>query len=252
MVCIIDDREDVWSFIPNLIHVKPYVFFDGTADINAPPIGQDENHENTENNRQRKSRVIRVRTTSKSDDENKLPKEEVSKDEANKENKSDVVTTAADEVPNKDSQASEQVKSAEKDKKEEDVKESEKKNSVEDMEVDPSGDGEEVKEEESCSGGGEKDSTVLFSGGEKQAGEDSSGGEKKESSQLPSGGGDNPYKATEKVPADTGKSEDKESTGKESVPAGKYEKHILRAFWHHQPKCFTHHKKPLQFADYIY
>ncbi|GAB1606406.1 RNA polymerase II subunit A C-terminal domain phosphatase-like [Argonauta hians] len=37
MVCIIDDREDVWNYAPNLIHVKPYRFFQGTADINAPP-----------------------------------------------------------------------------------------------------------------------------------------------------------------------------------------------------------------------
>ena len=37
MVAIIDDREDVWLRCPNLIHVKPYVFFAGTADINAPP-----------------------------------------------------------------------------------------------------------------------------------------------------------------------------------------------------------------------
>ena len=37
MVCIIDDREDVWNFAPNLIHVKPYQFFKGVGDINAPP-----------------------------------------------------------------------------------------------------------------------------------------------------------------------------------------------------------------------
>ncbi|ESO87837.1 hypothetical protein LOTGIDRAFT_179207 [Lottia gigantea] len=37
MVAIIDDREDVWNYAPNLIHVKPYHFFQGTADINAPP-----------------------------------------------------------------------------------------------------------------------------------------------------------------------------------------------------------------------
>ncbi|KAL8601091.1 hypothetical protein ACOMHN_040792 [Nucella lapillus] len=37
MVCIIDDREDVWNHAPNLVHVKPYRFFQGTADINAPP-----------------------------------------------------------------------------------------------------------------------------------------------------------------------------------------------------------------------
>lgn len=37
MVCIIDDREDVWSYASNLIHVKPYHFFQHTGDINAPP-----------------------------------------------------------------------------------------------------------------------------------------------------------------------------------------------------------------------
>ncbi|XP_044264167.1 RNA polymerase II subunit A C-terminal domain phosphatase [Tribolium madens] len=44
MVCIIDDREDVWSNAANLIHVKPYHFFQHTGDINAPP-GLDK-HEN--------------------------------------------------------------------------------------------------------------------------------------------------------------------------------------------------------------
>ena len=37
MVCIIDDREDIWDCAPNLITVKPYRFFTGTGDINAPP-----------------------------------------------------------------------------------------------------------------------------------------------------------------------------------------------------------------------
>ncbi|CAH0391919.1 unnamed protein product [Bemisia tabaci] len=37
LVCIIDDREDVWNYAPNLIHVKPYHFFQHTGDINAPP-----------------------------------------------------------------------------------------------------------------------------------------------------------------------------------------------------------------------
>ncbi|XP_073973502.1 RNA polymerase II subunit A C-terminal domain phosphatase-like isoform X2 [Rhodnius prolixus] len=34
LVCIIDDREDVWDNSPNLIQVKPYHFFAVTADIN--------------------------------------------------------------------------------------------------------------------------------------------------------------------------------------------------------------------------
>ena len=37
MVVIIDDREDVWNFAPNLIPVRPYHFFQHTGDINAPP-----------------------------------------------------------------------------------------------------------------------------------------------------------------------------------------------------------------------
>jgi len=36
MVCIIDDREDVWNFAPNLVHVKPYIFFKNVGDINDP------------------------------------------------------------------------------------------------------------------------------------------------------------------------------------------------------------------------
>lgn len=37
MVCIIDDREDVWNMASNLIQVKPYHYFTHTGDINAPP-----------------------------------------------------------------------------------------------------------------------------------------------------------------------------------------------------------------------
>ena len=36
---IIDDREDVWQRSPNLVHVKPYIFFADVGDINAPPPG---------------------------------------------------------------------------------------------------------------------------------------------------------------------------------------------------------------------
>ncbi|BFZ13002.1 hypothetical protein BsWGS_16041 [Bradybaena similaris] len=46
MVGIIDDREDVWNHAPNLIHVKPYRFFQGTADINAPPGLTKSEHDN--------------------------------------------------------------------------------------------------------------------------------------------------------------------------------------------------------------
>ncbi|XP_061671487.1 RNA polymerase II subunit A C-terminal domain phosphatase [Syngnathoides biaculeatus] len=41
MVCIIDDREDVWKFAPNLVTVKKYVYFEGIGDISAPPGSQE-------------------------------------------------------------------------------------------------------------------------------------------------------------------------------------------------------------------
>ena len=42
MVCIIDDRDDVWNFAPNLIQVPPFRHFEGTGDINSPPsLGND-------------------------------------------------------------------------------------------------------------------------------------------------------------------------------------------------------------------
>lgn len=36
MVCIIDDRTDVWNYSPNVVQVVPYHFFRHTGDINAP------------------------------------------------------------------------------------------------------------------------------------------------------------------------------------------------------------------------
>ena len=38
MVCIIDDREDVWNYARNLVCVKPYVYFKNTGDINDPSL----------------------------------------------------------------------------------------------------------------------------------------------------------------------------------------------------------------------
>jgi len=68
MVCIIDDREDVWKMAPNLVHVRPYHFFDGTADINAPPEASktDEDDKPTEGGlsvktaRRRNVRIVRI------------------------------------------------------------------------------------------------------------------------------------------------------------------------------------------------
>ncbi|XP_061450034.1 RNA polymerase II subunit A C-terminal domain phosphatase [Rhineura floridana] len=49
MVCIIDDREDVWKFAPNLITVKKYVYFQGIGDINAPPGSREAQMKKTAN-----------------------------------------------------------------------------------------------------------------------------------------------------------------------------------------------------------
>ncbi len=46
MVCIIDDREDVWNFAPNLVTVKPYRYFTNTGDINDP-FAKAQNNEET-------------------------------------------------------------------------------------------------------------------------------------------------------------------------------------------------------------
>lgn len=35
MVAIIDDRGDVWQWVPNLVKVKAYDFFVGVGDINS-------------------------------------------------------------------------------------------------------------------------------------------------------------------------------------------------------------------------
>ena len=62
MVCIIDDREDVWNFIPSMVHVKPYNFFEGTADINAPPgMAKGKKSKDGQNGKKmRKSKIVKV------------------------------------------------------------------------------------------------------------------------------------------------------------------------------------------------
>ncbi|XP_045537551.1 RNA polymerase II subunit A C-terminal domain phosphatase [Papilio machaon] len=49
MVCIIDDREDVWRHAANLIQVRPYSFFQSTGDINAPPPLDEKSKQETNN-----------------------------------------------------------------------------------------------------------------------------------------------------------------------------------------------------------
>lgn len=85
MVCIIDDREDVWHFSPNLVHVKPYRFFQGTADINAPPgLTKTEGDDKPIIHRVR--RVSQSSTNSNEEESKGDTKKETDKDKENKEN----------------------------------------------------------------------------------------------------------------------------------------------------------------------
>ncbi|XP_021365841.1 RNA polymerase II subunit A C-terminal domain phosphatase-like [Mizuhopecten yessoensis] len=93
MVCIIDDREDVWNFSPNLIHVKPYRFFQGTADINAPP-GMAKTEKDSEPITHKVRRVSR--SDSKEDDDNK--KEAKGDSECDKDTKGDNLMSGDTEV----------------------------------------------------------------------------------------------------------------------------------------------------------
>lgn len=43
LVAIIDDREDVWNFSPNVICVKAYLYFKNTGDINSPHKPREDN-----------------------------------------------------------------------------------------------------------------------------------------------------------------------------------------------------------------
>lgn len=83
MVCIIDDREDVWSHASNLIHVKPYHFFQHTGDINAPP-GLDK-HEDDDKEGVDLTKFVK-KTSEKSDiDKTEDSKENVEQTEKNDE-----------------------------------------------------------------------------------------------------------------------------------------------------------------------
>ncbi|KAI1285469.1 RNA polymerase II subunit A C-terminal domain phosphatase [Halotydeus destructor] len=67
MVCIIDDREDVWNFAPNLIAVKPYHYFKNTGDINSPFTPDDDPF--TRKNVEAAAKIDKVTKVSNSNDE---------------------------------------------------------------------------------------------------------------------------------------------------------------------------------------
>ncbi|KRT84510.1 hypothetical protein AMK59_1798 [Oryctes borbonicus] len=99
MVCIIDDREDVWSHASNLIHVKPYHFFQHTGDINAPP-GLDK-HENDDKEGVDLLKVKTKRKNGKPENSNEINENNEKEEQADKE-KEEQVNNEKEEQVNKE------------------------------------------------------------------------------------------------------------------------------------------------------
>ena len=112
MVCIIDDREEVWRFTPNMVKVKPYHFFARTADINAPR-GLERKDDDSDDLKSRKVTVHKVRKKRKTNSE--AEKEEESSGECENEqqktnSEQEKCATESDEKPLSDAQDSEAKK----------------------------------------------------------------------------------------------------------------------------------------------
>ena len=69
MVCIVDDRDEVWNSAPNLVQVHPYQFFPETQDINAPPLPSGASENSLPGNRQAEA-VLPVKPGSSEDSAN--------------------------------------------------------------------------------------------------------------------------------------------------------------------------------------
>ncbi|XP_016972403.1 RNA polymerase II subunit A C-terminal domain phosphatase [Drosophila rhopaloa] len=94
MVCIIDDREDVWNMASNLIQVKPYHFFQHTGDINAPP-GMSKNELDGEG-------VDFKEITEKKEDKEKTESSDVKQEDTDKGDNT-VTSTSKDDEGNEES-----------------------------------------------------------------------------------------------------------------------------------------------------
>lgn len=96
MVCIIDDREDVWHYAPNLINVKPYKYFKNAEDINDPfkleNVDKEEKKElKTNTEAENKSEVIVV-------DDTEMTKEETAKEDPTSAKSEDESKPSVDEI----------------------------------------------------------------------------------------------------------------------------------------------------------
>ncbi|KAH9633115.1 hypothetical protein HF086_006780 [Spodoptera exigua] len=82
MVCIIDDREDVWRHATNLIHVRPYSFFQSTGDINAPPPPVDEKPKDKLASGKNGAQVNQMPTLDAEPEQNETSKKKENKDDS--------------------------------------------------------------------------------------------------------------------------------------------------------------------------
>lgn len=99
MVCIIDDRDDVWNFQPNLIQVKPYNYFNNAGDINSPNKQKDDLLAKA-------AKVLSNKNKDKDEEENvkdeKQPETSAGKADEEKETKSNQESQEVKENENKD------------------------------------------------------------------------------------------------------------------------------------------------------
>ena len=133
MVCIIDDREDVWNYQPNLISVKPYTYFRNTGDINSPNKQKDDLLEKA-------AKILSSKDKNKEEEE--IKEERISNDNEIKEDDNELIK--------EEKKKAEEVKLMKDDdlKDKEDKKEVEEGELEEDKEIDASQNEKEANNDE--------------------------------------------------------------------------------------------------------
>merc|ERR1719209_1132576 len=118
MVCIIDDREDVWNFAPNLVHVKPYHFFKHTGDINAPPGLSKRENDHDEKKEKKRSEEVELGGEDVKIEDSVQAEESSSEDEPQEESK--VERRESIDMPSFDTNSRDRLEEDQRDRLEED------------------------------------------------------------------------------------------------------------------------------------
>ena len=165
MVSIIDDRKDVWNYAPNLIHIKPYVFFKDTGDINDPAKFNNPGGGNKE-----KSSAFKADTESTKKSEEPIeedaketgekgdkPSKEDDKGEEASDAPRDMEILDGDEGKIEDSDKKQKGKDASASKPEEKKREKEIDEVSDDLELSDDDDDDSDKEDDAAAGSAKKD-----------------------------------------------------------------------------------------------